>query len=50
MLSLSTLLMSRCRKALLECSKFDSNETLKTVFAVKELAPFQDTLIEAHSR
>jgi hypothetical protein len=50
MISLPTALMGRCRSALLRCNKFDSHESLKTVFAVKELQPFKDALPEANDR
>lgn len=50
MISLSRDLVSRCREILLECDKFDFAETLKTVFSIGELAPFQYALPQANSR
>ncbi|HZO74371.1 MAG TPA: hypothetical protein VFB60_19365 [Ktedonobacteraceae bacterium] len=50
MRTLSTHLLSRCRKALLNCDKFNSDEALKTVFLVEELIFYQDTLPQANNR
>ncbi|MBV9616490.1 MAG: hypothetical protein JO031_13635 [Ktedonobacteraceae bacterium] len=50
MMSLPQDLARRCRQALLECDKFDSDETLKSVFSVEKLAPFQHAIPHSHSR
>jgi vWA-MoxR associated protein C-terminal domain/Effector-associated domain 2 len=49
MTSLSKDLVNRCRQILLKCDEFDSDATLKTVFIVTELQPFQKSLPEANS-
>jgi hypothetical protein len=41
---LSSELYNRCRTILLKCSEFDSNASLRTVFATDELYPFHDRL------
>ena len=37
-------LHNRCRSALLQCSEFESNASLRAVFVTEELSPFRDGL------
>ncbi|MCI0447395.1 hypothetical protein L0152_29815, partial [bacterium] len=50
MLELSIDLYKRCRATLLECSEFDSDHSLRTVFVVAELRPYQDKLPSANNK
>lgn len=43
-------LYTRCRTVLLQCNEFDSQSSLRAVFAVAELSPFQDSLPDAPNR
>lgn len=50
MLGLPFKLHHRCRTTLLKCSEFDSDATLRAVFAISELRPFRYRLPEASNR
>lgn len=47
---LSQDLYAECRITLLKCSEFNSDVSLRTVFAITELYPFRDRLREADNR
>jgi len=49
-MALPTALTTRCRKALLRCSEFDSHNSLKAVFVTPELSIFQHNIPECSAR
>lgn len=50
MVSIPENFYHRCRNVLLQCSEFDSNDSLRSIFVTDKLNPFRDSLPEATSK
>lgn len=50
MVSIPENFYHRCRNVLLQCSEFDSNDSLLSIFVTDKLKPFRDSLPEATSK